>query len=168
MSTLRLFLCDLLGSFAARLGVKLNIPESAILMRATFAPQMGEALDGLIKLAVFEFPKSQPESIVWRRFFPRDGNIHWIGRRMERAATAAGRNKRYLGFVRTDARSIRAFRSAAGFGFALEHAPEEGLQHVHISFSANNGIAPNKQQKSELRVALVQEVFREKVAAPVA
>lgn len=135
-------------------------------MRATFAPQMGEALEGLIKSAVFEFPKSQAESVIWRKFFPRDQNVHWVGQRMEQAAIAAGRNKRYLGFVRADARRIRAFRSAAGFGFVLEHAPEEGLQHVHISFSTNDGVAPNKQQKSELRVALVQEVFTDKVAAP--
>ena len=137
-----------------------------MLVRAIFAPQMGEALDGLVKLAVFEFPKSQPESVFWRRFFPRDQHTHWMGRRIEKAAVAVGRNKRYLGFVRADAKKIRAFQSAAGFGFVLEHAPEEGLHHVHISFSLNNGTAPNKPQKSELRVALVQVVFNDKVAAP--
>jgi hypothetical protein len=134
------------------------------LFRVTFAPHMGESIVDLKEISVFEFPSSQPESLVWQRFFPKNDDVHWLGNRMESSARRIGKSKRYLGFVCANALTIRAFKTAAGFGFSVQHAPEQGLQHVHIEFnSEKDGVAPNKSQRNELRLALVQRIFTEKI-----
>ncbi|WP_137109677.1 hypothetical protein [Rhodobacter sp. SY28-1] len=127
---------------------------------------MGDSMEGIKVDAVFEFPKLEPDSIFWDRFAPNAECIHWLGKRMEAASRAEGRVRNYIGFLNARARDIREFRSAAGFGFSIAHAPREGLHHVHISFRSEDGVTPNKPQRAELRVALVQRIFTEHVSAP--
>lgn len=166
MSTARFLLFSWLGIAAGRLGIKFPINQHQILSRIALAPKVGEALSELKEKEVFDFPDFQPESLVWRRFAPQDRHVHWIGQRMASAPSKSGKIRRYLGFLSADCHAITTFRTAAGFGFSVSHAPTEGLQHAHISFYSESGDLPGKPHRSELRLALVQQIFKVRTECP--
>jgi hypothetical protein len=53
------------------------------------------------------------------------------------------------------AEAIRGIRTRPGHGFALLHEPEEGLYHVAISYRPADNCPLSKNQKNELKLALL-------------
>lgn len=118
---------------------------------------MGESISDLKEDAVFSISIGNPESINLDQLCSHSF-LNFLGLRIERNS-ASEKPRRYLGYLQSTASSIRSFETKAGFGYHIEHSPSEGLYHVHISFRNNGSMQPNKSERNELRLALVQRVF---------
>ena len=148
----------------------MDIPDEDHVARHVFGPSMGTSADneGLINKNFFMFASQHGgvESLVWRKFAPDAACVHSIGRATARRSNRAGktRPKKYLGFRGANVSQLRSYRSLNGFRFFVEHAPEEGVHHVHIARETPNGSKLPKPDRSEMLTALVK-LFRDVVNA---
>ncbi len=113
---------------------------------------------GLIWETLFQFPHSQHESVVWRRYAPDDLDVHAIGceRERSRRGNPDRSPQRYAGFITAKVCTICAIRNVRGHGFRVDHLPAEGLHHAGISYAPVPGGSLNKNDKTELKVYLWQ------------
>jgi hypothetical protein len=100
---------------------------------------------------LFEFPGDKAESVVWRKYVPLLAEVHRMG--CERQAQK--REKRpdytYVGAITSTAAAIRAIRVKDGHGFQLEHEPDEGQWHVHLSYLRRPGAEFTRVHKMDLK-----------------
>lgn len=101
---------------------------------------------------VFEFPGGQVESAVWRKYAVEIEAVHELGCERQRAKREGGKSAwTYEGAITAEVDRVREIRTREGHGFHLEHAPEEGLWHVHISMVPASGQLLNKGHKIDLK-----------------
>jgi hypothetical protein len=115
---------------------------------------------------IFQFPRGEPESVIWGKYAPTSEDVHRLG--FEREATTRERNSdmRYVGFISSNAGAIRAISTRKGHGFSLCHAPTQGLQHAEISYKPAAGLSlneVNRSEKNELKLAL-RKIFGDLVS----
>ena len=63
-------------------------------------------------------------------------------------------NWTYEGALTTDAEAIRSIRIQPGHGFVLDHAPDEGQWHVHLSYRIEAGQPFSKAHRMDLKERL--------------
>lgn len=104
-----------------------------------------------VDATLFEFPGGEPESVVWRKYKPDIADVHSMGCERQREKRAAGRDSwTYEGAITAQVKAIRDIATPEG-GFAVEHAPDEGQWHVHVSMRAADGVKLNKAHKMNLK-----------------
>ncbi|MGN6828881.1 hypothetical protein [Paucibacter sp. M5-1] len=99
---------------------------------------------------LFEFPRDEPESVVWRHYAPSIAEIHQMGCQRQAEKRPAKPSYTYVGAITATAEAIRAIR-VKGHGFQLEHAPEEGLWHAHVSYLKEPNAEFNRAHKLDLK-----------------
>ena len=161
-STLALSLYESAGRFMSHRGLKLRIKPSESLSRHFWTPAMGQDLSSLIEYGVFPFSNGNAESLVWRRFSPFISCVNGLGQAYERRAQESGRGKRYGGFLTAQTEALANYRTAKGHGFIVYHDPAEGIHHVHIELLPAVGQKILKGERSELRIALAQQLFSQR------
>lgn len=102
---------------------------------------------------LFEFPSDNPESVVWRKYAPLLDKVHQMG--CERQAVKRERRPdyTYIGAITATAAAIRAIR-VNGHGFQLEHSPDEGQWHAHVSYLREPTAEFNRAHKMDLKERL--------------
>ncbi len=133
------------------------IPDADSLHRLIDSPPLYDDARGLIWDLVFQFPKSQDESVIWSKYASSDEQAHKLGCEREARYRLTKPNRHYVGFISSTAGAVRGIRTAAGHGFAVWHQPEEGVYHAGIAYRPADG--PKIQQlstneKNELKLAL--------------
>lgn len=104
-----------------------------------------------VEASLFEFPSGQSESLVWRKYAPDLATVHNLGCERQQTKRVTKPSWTYVGAITASVASIRAIQTTAGHGFTVEHAPEEGIWHAHVSIRAGAGGAPNKAHKMDLK-----------------
>ena len=142
--------------------ISLKIPDHAVVSLQIWQPTMGEGFEALIYQMVFPFsPQSERcESLVWRKFAPHLGCLHSIGC-YQQSQKSQEKIRRYGGTISASVGHLRKFRTARGHGFRIMHEPSEGIQHVHITFQKSGECDINKKDRGELRIALMDQLFRD-------
>jgi hypothetical protein len=130
------------------------IPDAAVVTRLIDAPRMYEPAKGLIWASTFEFPNGAGESVNWDKYAPLPDEVHRLGRQREAAKREVRSGYSYVGFIAAPAEAVRSVKTVRGHGFALEHAPSEGLHHAEIRRVVSDQNPLNKADKGELRLAL--------------
>lgn len=106
----------------------------------------------LIDANVFEFPGGQVESVVWRKYAVGIAAVHELGCQRQRVKREGGKATwTYEGAITAEVDRIRAIKTSEGHGFHVEHAPEEGNWHAHISLMPAPGQQLNKGHKINLK-----------------
>lgn len=152
------------GKTLLRLKGRLSIDNDAKFSRHVYSPFMGvSALDADIRWEnLFAFPSGndQMESLVWRRFAPDSGCVDSLGLAFE----VEGK-KKYSGFRSAKASQILSYRNLHGHGARFIHAPEEGIQHAHITYFKNPDRVLTKNDRLEIREKL-KDIFGEVTEYP--
>jgi hypothetical protein len=135
------------------------ISQSDQLSRAIFVPQMTRDERQAIYIGMFDFPNGQPESTIWRKVAKLDDDVHEIGKQMEAAKQAKGRNTSYTGFGTAVVLAILRLSDIANddCSFDVQHEPIEGEYHVHILYKFPAGKQYSdipKSRRLELRYLL--------------
>lgn len=132
-----------------------EIPDEDLVRRHIDSPHKWNADEAkLVDDNVFQFPSAdgEVESLVWSRYKPAVGDVHAMGCDKQAQKRAAGKTAwTYIGAMTASAGLIRSIRTVDGHGFELEHAPAEGVWHVHISYMRRDGQKLNKPQKNDLK-----------------
>lgn len=131
-----------------------KIPGGESICRHIFFPHMYNKFNELVWMNVFEFPGSQCESTIWRRYVNRMEDIRRLGCERERELKATNPEKQYRGAIWARVRDVRRFRNPNNHGFYLVHEPAEGEHHVHICYHVSPGTQMTKNDKNELKLAL--------------
>lgn len=100
---------------------------------------------------LFEFPKDQAESVVWRKHVPLIGDVHHMGCLRQAQKRESRPDYTYVGAITSTAAAIRSIRIKDGHGFQLEHAPEEGLWHAHVSYLRRPDAEFTRAHKMDLK-----------------
>lgn len=140
-----------------------HVPNEDMVSRLIYRPRMFGDHSGLTWDVVFEFPKGECESTVWRKYAPERGDVHTIGREIEALIKRRNPHTSYTGFISANVGQVRSIRTARGHGFAVSHEPDEGLHHVEICFSPADG-GLQKADRIELKL-LLRQTFDEHVSA---
>lgn len=137
------------------------IPDPDMVSRLVKHPHMSLTVkeEQMIWRHLFDFPGGQHESVTWRKYAPKDQDVHTLGFKWEAAKRLSKPDVRYRGFVTAIVGHIRAIcnTSPAGHGFRVEHMPDEGIEHAGIAYELVGGstyddLSPSV--KSDLRYRL--------------
>ena len=104
-----------------------------------------------VELSVFEFPNGQAESVVWRKYAQDLAGVHRLGCERQKVKRATKPAWTYVGAITATVNRIRSIQTKAGHGFSVEHAPEDGEWHAHVSIRTSDGGSLNKAHKMDLR-----------------
>lgn len=127
------------------------IPDEDEVARHIEQPRMVSEKWEFVWKNIFTFPGGRPESVVWRKYAISDQAVFELGlRRMAYIREHRRPGARYVGFIAAQVFDIRDFRSTAGHGFRVEHAPEEGIEHAHIHLWASENGRMTRSHKDEL------------------
>ena len=85
---------------------------------------------------VFQFASSgdYQESLVWRQYAPGAGCVHSLGEIVASNSRSQGRPKTYVGCRTAIVSSVHQYKNKNGHGLKISHAPQEGIQHAHITY----------------------------------
>lgn len=119
---------------------------------------------------VWQFFERSCESVIWRKYAPRDEDVHAIGLMHEVKKRDEKPDCRYTGFRSAAADDIRAIKTTgAGHSFSVDHDPIDGADHhTHVCFAPANGAATDvlsRGEKNDLKLRLF-DVFNECVGYP--
>ena len=142
-----------------------HIDDVDILSRWVFEPQMTFVEKELIYKNLFDFPNGQSESAVWRKYAIADQDVHDFGTKFEEIKRNKNPKTTYKGFCSSAAEAIRnlKFSDVDGHGFKIDHEPDEGNYHAHVSYDFANGTKYEdvlKSRRQQLRYNL-SKVFRQ-------
>lgn len=143
-----------------------KIPNEDFVSRLIFDPPMGPDLKNLIWTEAFRLQSDSNycDSIVWRKYVPDMKFLHSLGCKRERNFQYQGKDKVYRGSITAEVVSIRRHKNPNGHGFCVVHEPKEGQSHAHICYD----IAPDKDltknDKNDLRMALIKNIFTDRSA----
>lgn len=132
------------------------IPDEDAIHRQIYFPRMYDDAKEMIWGVVFQFPRGEPESVVWCKYAPTADDVHRIGCDRESTTRERTPDVRYVGFITSAARAIRRITTRSGHGFSVNHAPAEGIHHAEISYRSKDGAGLKKSEKSELKFSLRQ------------
>lgn len=145
-----------------------EVPDEDTVSRHVFWPHMYKE-NVIDARQAFTFPKKcnrRRESVIWRRYVSSLNAIHSMGCEKEtrdNLSRPPDSKRRYRGCIEGNVGDIRAIEIVSGHGFGVEHAPEEGIHHVHVEVHAVNGRSIGDITKTEMH-DLRDEIF--KVFAP--
>jgi hypothetical protein len=132
------------------------IPDEDAIHRQIDFPRMYDDAREMIWENIFQFPRGEPESVVWGKYAPTTDDIHRIGCERETRTRQRTRDMRYTGFISSTVSAVRAIRTRPGHGFSVTHGPQEGIHHAEVSYLPGGRVALKKSEKTELKFALRQ------------
>lgn len=140
------------------LGIE-EIPDDDVVSRFLDVPRTYDVEKELLLPDAFVFCGGI-ECVVWRRYAPKDSDVHALGCLRERAKREDSKklDYRYVGFKSAGVEEVRRLRTTAGHGYDVIHAPDEGKHHAVIQHKAAEGQIITKAHKSDLR-ELIHQAF---------
>jgi hypothetical protein len=140
-----------------------EIPDEDLISREVDFPLRYTDKGELVWEQIFVFASNEPiECVMWRRYAPKDEDVHFHGCDRERAVRARKPEFRYTGFVSTAAAVVRSIKTRAGHSFEVIHTPKEGAAHAEIRFKPALDKAFTRAEKNELRLS-IRKVFGDHV-----
>jgi hypothetical protein len=143
------------------------IPDEDRVSRWLFDPPLGDDLtalgeDHLFK-KVFEFEGGKCESLLWRKYASTIEEVHDLGCKQQRLLRTKGRDKTYMGAITGVVGEVRTFKNINGHGFDVVHRPDgdQGIQHAEVCYALALDKSFTRNDKAELRLALVRQIFTE-------
>lgn len=134
---------------------KEDISDGDTISRLVEFPRTYDAERDMILEAIFEFPNGDGESVVWRNYAATPSDVHKLGIDWEIEKRERKPDMRYVGFIDTRTRDVRAIRTRRGYGFMVEHDPSngQGQHHAEIRYGATYRDM-KKADRGELKISL--------------
>ena len=141
-----------------------HVPGEDTVNRHVYRPYMYKE-DVIDPRQAFMFPKKcerRRESVIWRRYVRSIEDVHALGCEKEardNSSREPENQRRYMGCLESLVGRVRAIVNTSGHGFSVDHAPEEGVHHVHIEVRPVDGMTIDDVTKTEMN-DLRDEIYR--------